>query len=68
MQDDQGEYQYKSLIVIIDQLKVAIEKKRTRLAQALLDQRYRLQFAVAIIDRKAKQKSKHEQVQRGYWG
>ncbi len=51
MQDDQGESQFKSLIIIVDQLKDAVERKRTRPALALLDPRYRLQFSVAIIER-----------------
>lgn len=51
MQDDQGESHFKSLIVIVEQLKEAVERKRTRPALALLDPRYRLQFSVAIIER-----------------
>ncbi len=51
MQDDQGESHFKSLIVIVEQLKDAVERKRTRPALALLDPRYRLQFSVAIIER-----------------
>lgn len=51
MQDDQGEAHYKALVVLIQQLRNAVERKRTRPAQALLDPRYRLQFSVAIIER-----------------
>ncbi len=51
MQDDQGEAHYKALVVLIQQLRNAVERKRTRAAQALLDPRYRLQFSVAIIER-----------------
>jgi len=53
MQDDQGESHFKSLIVLIEQLKYAVERKRTRPALALLDPRYRLQFSVAIIERES---------------
>jgi len=51
MQDDQGESHFKALMVMIQQLRQAVERKRTRPALALLDPRYRLQFSVAIIDR-----------------
>lgn len=51
MQDDQGESHFKALIVMINQLRQAVERKRTRPALALLDPRYRLQFSVAIIER-----------------
>jgi uncharacterized protein YPO0396 len=50
--DDQGESHYKALLILIEQLRNAVERKRTKAAQALLDPRYRLQFSVAIIDRK----------------
>ncbi len=52
--DDQGESHYKALLILIEQLRNAVERKRTRAAQALLDPRYRLQFSVAIIDRETK--------------
>jgi len=52
--DDQGEAHYHALLVLIKQLREAVERKRTRPALALLDPRYRLQFSVAIINRKNK--------------
>lgn len=51
LQDDQGESHYKALMALIQLLRDAVERKRTRPAQALLDPRYRLQFSVAIIER-----------------
>ncbi len=52
LRDDQGESHYKALLSLIAKLNEAVERKRTRSALALLDPRYRLQFSVAIIDRK----------------
>lgn len=51
LQDDQGESHYKALMILIQLLREAVDRKRTRPAQALLDPRYRLQFSVAVIDR-----------------
>ncbi|VAW55801.1 FIG007317: Chromosome segregation protein SMC-like [hydrothermal vent metagenome] len=51
LQDDQGESHYKALMALIQLLRDAVERKRTRPAQALLDPRYRLQFSVEIIER-----------------
>jgi len=49
--DDQGESHYKSLIILINQLKDAVARKTTRPALALLDPRYRLSFFADIIER-----------------
>lgn len=49
--DDQGESHYKALQAIIEQLRDAAERKRTKAAQSLLDPRYRLQFSVSVVDR-----------------
>lgn len=51
LQDDQGESHYRALMVLIQLLREAVDRKRTKPAQALLDPRYRLQFSVAVIDR-----------------
>ena len=51
LQDDQGESHYRALMVLIQLLREAVDRKRTRPAQALLDPRYRLQFSVAVIER-----------------
>jgi len=53
LQDDQGESHYKALMELIQLLREAVDRKRTRPAQALLDPRYRLQFSVAVIERES---------------
>ncbi|NIB38680.1 AAA family ATPase [Pseudomaricurvus alkylphenolicus] len=49
--NDEGDSHYKALKVVVDLLRDASERKRTKGAQALLDPRYRLQFSVSVIDR-----------------
>ncbi|MAC46206.1 MAG: hypothetical protein CMI12_05040 [Oceanospirillum sp.] len=50
--DDGGETHYKALQTVVDQLRDASERKKTKGAQALLDPRFRMQFSVAVVDRK----------------
>ncbi len=49
--DDAGESQYKALQNLVAQLRDACERNRTQGAKALLDPRFRLEFAVSVIDR-----------------
>lgn len=49
--DDNGESQYKALQELVALLKDACERNRTQGARALLDPRFRLEFAVTVIDR-----------------
>lgn len=49
--DDDGESQYKALQALVALLKDACERNRTQGARALLDPRFRLEFAVSVIDR-----------------
>jgi uncharacterized protein YPO0396 len=49
--DDDGESQYKALQVLIALLKDACERNRTQGARTLLDPRFRLEFAVSVIER-----------------
>lgn len=51
LQDDQGECQFKALAGVVGLLREAGERRSTVGAKALLDPRYRLQFAVSVIDR-----------------
>ncbi len=51
LQDDEGEQHYKALQTLVEMIRDASERRRTRGAQALLDPRYRLQFSISIIDR-----------------
>ncbi|MCP4768607.1 MAG: AAA family ATPase [Gammaproteobacteria bacterium] len=51
LQDDDGEQHYKALQTLVEIIRDASERRRTRGAQALLDPRYRLQFSISIIDR-----------------
>ena len=51
LQDDQGESHFKALMIMVQQLSQAVERKRNRPALALLDPRYRLQFSVSVIER-----------------
>jgi uncharacterized protein YPO0396 len=51
LQDDDGEQHYKALQTLVEMIRDASERRRTRGAQALLDPRYRLQFSISIIDR-----------------
>jgi uncharacterized protein YPO0396 len=49
--DDDGESQYKALQHLVALLKDACERNRTQGARALLDPRFRLEFAVSVVDR-----------------
>lgn len=54
--DDEGESHYQALKNIVEILRDASERKRTKAAQALLDPRFRLQFSIAVIDRDSAKK------------
>lgn len=49
--DDEGESQYRALRHLVALLRDACERRRTVGARALLDPRYRLEFAVSVISR-----------------
>ncbi|WP_454733424.1 MULTISPECIES: ATP-binding protein [Cupriavidus] len=49
--DDQGEGQFRALAHVVALLREASERRTTVAARALLDPRYRLQFAVSVIER-----------------
>ena len=49
--DDDGTSHYRSLQALVQLLREHAENRRTKAAQALLDPRYRLQFAVHVLDR-----------------
>lgn len=49
--DDDGESQYRALRHLVTLLSDACERRRTVGARALLDPRYRLEFAVSVINR-----------------
>ena len=51
LKDDQGESHYRALVELVRLLRDAVERRKTQSAQALLDPRYRLQFAVWVIER-----------------
>jgi uncharacterized protein YPO0396 len=51
LKDDQGESHFRALQHMVSLLRDASERKKTLGARALLDPRYRLQFAVAVIER-----------------
>lgn len=51
MKDDQGESHFRALEQMVALLRDASERKKTVSARALLDPRYRLQFAVSTIER-----------------
>jgi len=51
--DDNGESHYKALQVLVAQLRDACERHRTLGAKALLDPRFRLEFAVSVMDRQS---------------
>jgi uncharacterized protein YPO0396 len=51
--DDEGASQYKALQELVLLLKDACERNRTHGARALLDPRFRLEFAVSVIDRES---------------
>jgi len=51
LHDDDGQRHYQALRAMVDLLREHATNRRTKAAQALLDARYRLQFAVHVIDR-----------------
>jgi len=51
LKDDQGESHFKALQEMVMLLRDAAERKKVQSSRALLDPRYRLQFAVSVIDR-----------------
>jgi len=51
LKDDEGESHYRALEKVVQLLRDAAENKRTVGARALLDPRYRLQFAVSVLER-----------------
>jgi uncharacterized protein YPO0396 len=51
LKDDQGESHYRALLELVRLLRDAVDRRKTQGAQALLDPRYRLQFAVWVIER-----------------
>lgn len=51
LKDDQGESHYGALEHVVGLLRDAVDRRKTQGALALLDPRYRLQFAVLVIDR-----------------
>ena len=51
LKDDQGESHYRALFELVRLLRDAVDRRKTQGAQALLDPRYRLQFAVWVIER-----------------
>lgn len=53
LKDDQGESHYRALFELVGLLRDAVDRRKTQGAQALLDPRYRLQFAVWVIERES---------------
>jgi len=51
LRDDGGQGHYRALAAMVELLREHATNRRTKAAQALLDARYRLQFAVHVIDR-----------------
>lgn len=51
LKDDLGESHYRALSELVGLLRDAVERRKTLGALALLDPRYRLQFAVLVIER-----------------
>lgn len=51
LKDDLGESHYKALQYVVSLLREAVDKRRTLAARALLDPRFRLQFAVSVVER-----------------
>jgi uncharacterized protein YPO0396 len=51
LENDEGESHYKALASLVVLLRDASDRKKTVAARALLDPRYRLQFAVSVVDR-----------------
>lgn len=55
LRDDGGRSHYQALQTMVILLREHATNRRTKAAQALLDARYRLQFAVLVLDRETKQ-------------
>lgn len=53
LKDDQGESHYAALLEVVRLLRDAVDRRKTQSAQALLDPRYRLTFAVLVIERES---------------
>ena len=53
--DDGGQAHYRALQAMVELLREHAGNRRTKAAQALLDARYRLQFAVHVLDRETGQ-------------
>ena len=53
--DDGGQAHYRALQAMVELLREHANSRRTKAAQALLDARYRLQFAVHVLDRETGQ-------------
>ena len=51
LRDDGGQSHYRALRAIVEILQTHASNRRSKAAQALLDARYRLQFAVLVLDR-----------------
>ncbi|MBA4060473.1 MAG: hypothetical protein C0470_08890 [Verminephrobacter sp.] len=51
LRDDGGQSHYRALRAIVEMLQTHASNRRSKAAQALLDARYRLQFAVLVLDR-----------------
>lgn len=51
LRDDGGSSHYRALRAIVEMLQEHASNRRSKAAQALLDPRYRLQFAVLVLDR-----------------
>ncbi|MFT4243360.1 MAG: ATP-binding protein [Acidovorax sp.] len=51
LRDDGGQAHYQALRAMVELLREHATNRRTKAAQALLDARYRLQFAVHVLDR-----------------
>jgi uncharacterized protein YPO0396 len=55
LREDDGRSHYQALQTMVELLREHATNRRTKAAQALLDARYRLQFAVLVLDRETKQ-------------
>ncbi|MBP3979365.1 AAA family ATPase [Acidovorax sp. JG5] len=51
LRDDGGQSHYRALRAIVEMLQTHATNRRSKAAQALLDARYRLQFAVLVLER-----------------
>ncbi len=51
LRDDGGQSHYRALRAIVEMLQTHASNRRSKAAQALLDARYRLQFAVLVLNR-----------------